>query len=83
MHQQHLKLERKEKKTRTTQPDQRQFLTIGAINSFNSKRSLDTAMFLKDIKTIYHWESGVATREQHTIKSKREGKQLAISHQTG
>jgi len=35
-------------------------LTIGASNSFNSKRSLDTAMCLSNISRINHWDIGAA-----------------------
>jgi len=40
--------------------NQRQVLTNGAINSFDSKTILDTAMFLKDMQTVHHWDNGVA-----------------------
>jgi len=35
-------------------------LTIGASNSFNSKRSLDTAICLSNISRINHWDIGAA-----------------------
>ena len=46
---------------------------------WHSKRSLDTALFLKDMQTIHHWDIGVTTWDQHPRKSKREWTQVPIS----
>jgi len=50
------------KQTRTTRPNnQRQVLKNGVISSFYSKRSLDSAMFLKCLRTLHRWDNGVST----------------------
>jgi hypothetical protein len=62
---------KKVKKDKKSQSQSR-VLTNDVINSFDSKRILDTAMFLEDMQAIHHWDDGVIiTGEQHTIKSKR------------
>jgi len=61
IHPPRLKHIRKSKQTRPNQPNQKQALTNGVISSFDSKRSLDTVMFLNVMQAIHHWETGVAT----------------------
>jgi len=65
MHPPDLKRKRKLKKQKRTQPNQTTYwmhdLMHGAINFFDTKRSLDTTMFPTDIQTINHWETGVGT----------------------
>ena len=58
----HLKIERKPEEKKMIQPTLIQIvLTIGASNSFSSKRQMDTVMCLKGIPRINHWGFGAAT----------------------
>ena len=51
---------KKVKITKINSTQAKQVLTNGAISSFNLKRSLDTAMFIKGLlRRRHHWEAGV------------------------
>jgi len=60
----------------------RRHLTSAEMSSKHSKRSLDTAMFLRAIQVIHHWDNGVTTMKKTTKESSRERTQVATSHKT-